>query len=389
MAGTIAQSELTDQIRTGTRFVQATKADEAAMRRLLRTNPLAGRIRVTFEREPEYFRGAGIAGADEQTILAYEGGELVCMGRIAVTDRYVNGDARRVGYLSDLRLDASAQGRYGLLRRGYQFFHRLQAKHPADVYFTSITADNVRSLRFLGRSLPGMPRYEPIGDFETLLIPVPRGRGKSARLAAWVAARLAADGLAIVAGSGEYLPALVEFLNANARRYQLTAVWTEEKIRSLARHDLPLERFHLLMKDGRIIGCAALWDQRGFKQVVIRGYDPRLGTLRPCLNIAARLFDTPQLPPAGAMLAHGLLSPLAVEPGKEELLPLLIEAALSLASGLDFLTVGFTATDARLALVRHHFRCRAYQSRIFQVRWNDSPGPVLNGALLFPEVSLL
>jgi hypothetical protein len=390
MAGTIAQGELTDPIvRTGTRFVLATEADDPAIRRLLRTNPLAGRISLTFEREPGYFHGTRIAGADEQAILAYEGGQLVCMGRISVGDRFLNGDPCRVGYLSDLRLDASSQGRYGLLRRGYQFFHQLQQTHPADAYFTSITTDNIRSLRFLGRDLPGMPRYEPIADFETLLIPVPRSPWKSSRAQKVVSVQLAAAGLKIVSGSVEYLPAIVKFLNAHARRFHLATVWTEDKLRFLARHDLPLENFRLLLKDKQIVGCAALWDQRRFKQIVIRGYDPKLAAIRPWLNFVSRLAGSQLLPPLGATLAHAFLSPLAIEPDCEAALPLLIGAALSSVSNLDFLVVGFAVNDPRLALVRRHFRGRAYQSRIFQVRWNNAPRLVLGEQPIFPEVSLL
>ena len=58
MAGPAAASELS------TRFAVATRDDDAAIRRLLRENPMRGAVSVGFEREPDYFRGGEIAGGE-------------------------------------------------------------------------------------------------------------------------------------------------------------------------------------------------------------------------------------------------------------------------------------------------------------------------------------
>src|SRR5882757_5465832 len=56
MRGTAAPGEL--RRAAATRFAVATEADESAIRRLLRENPMHGDVSVAFEREPNYFRGA-------------------------------------------------------------------------------------------------------------------------------------------------------------------------------------------------------------------------------------------------------------------------------------------------------------------------------------------
>ncbi|MGH7953671.1 MAG: hypothetical protein ACREFE_17375, partial [Limisphaerales bacterium] len=283
MAGTIIESQLTRSPSSAIRFALATEEDDAAIRRLLRETPMCGEISVTFEREPNYFHGARIAGADDQTILAFENGRLICMGRCSICDRYLNGKTCRVGYLSDLRLDSSAQGRFDILRRGYQFSHELHRDNPADFYFTSVTADNSRSLRFLQRGLPGMPVYEPITDFVTLLISVPSNRRKLAHLNERAASRLKSKGIKIEAGSEKFIPALVGFLNGQAKQCNLATTWDTETFLSLQNHGLTLSDFKILTDAETIVGCAALWDQRGFKQIVIREYSRRLSLARPFL----------------------------------------------------------------------------------------------------------
>lgn len=383
MAGTIIESQLTATISSAIRFALVTGEDDAAIRRLLRENPMRGAISVSFEREPNYFQSTGIGGADDQTILAFENGQLVCMGHCSIRERYVNGEIRHVGYLSDLRLDASTQGRFDILRRGYQFFHELHRDNPVDFYFTSVTADNSRSLRFLQRGLPGMPIYEPLADFITLLIPVPR---RQKNLTAINSKRIKIEN-----GSRQILSALVDFFNAHASRCNLSTAWDEEKVLSLENHGLPLSDFKILTDGEKIIGCTAVWDQRAFKQIVIHEYNKNLSFARPLVNFATNLFNTPKLPPTGSTLAHGFLSPLATVPNDKESLLALVEFSLQTAArrGIEFLTVGFVANDPRLAIIQNQFRCREYRNQFFQVRWPDSKRLALNNNLIFPEVALL
>ena len=105
------------------------------------------------------FCGRRFAGETvKQTIVANEGGRVVCVGSCAIRERFVNGQPYRVGYLGGLRLDAPVKpDAIDILRRGYEFFRELQTDKPADFYFTSIAADNAPARKFLERGLPGMP----------------------------------------------------------------------------------------------------------------------------------------------------------------------------------------------------------------------------------------
>ena len=117
-----SSARLTSRVR----FAIAQKEDDESIRRLLRTNPMGGSVQVSFDREPDYFRGDGMAGSKDRTIVAYEDGRVVCMGKMSIRPRFINGRAARVGYLGELRLDTSARGRFDILRRGYRFFRQLE-----------------------------------------------------------------------------------------------------------------------------------------------------------------------------------------------------------------------------------------------------------------------
>jgi hypothetical protein len=379
MAGAVADRELSVSSERRVEFGVARPGDDDAIRALLRANPMRGSVVLGFEREPAYFLGTGMGGAEDETIVARRNGDLACVGRCTGRECWVNGQPRRVGYLAELRLAAAARGRCDILRGGYRFFEDLQREAPADLYFTSIGADNERARRVLERGAPGLPCYSFLTELVTLLMAVPRRP------------RVRRHSFRTTVATPERLPDLVRALNSSRR--DLSAVWTVERLRALEKHGLPLKRFILAYDGGAIVACGALWDQRGFRQTVIRGYAPALAAIRPLANLACRAMGAPGLPPPGSTLSHAFLSPLAFETGGEALLPEFIEAALPAAArlGVEFVTLALPASDPRIAALRRRFSVRIWKSRLYRVDWPDFPRIELTAEQthVLPEVALL
>jgi len=268
------------------------------------------------------------------------------------------------------------------LRRGYRFFHKLQSGAPADFYFTAIASDNERARKFLERGLPGMPVYEFIGEFVTLLLPAERRNDGKVR---WECARPETR--------APETSELIGHLSEYGRRYQFSPHWSTPDLSALAPLGLSAEAFRTVRENGRLIATAALWDQRSFKQTVIRGYAPWLARLRPALNVAAWIAGRPRLPALGARLNHAFASHVALAPDKPDALAALIQTLRTDAAAreLSWLTLGFATNDPHLAVVRAKFRYREYRSRIYVVRWQDLGGSAseLDGGVLGPEVALL
>ncbi len=380
MAGTTLDRELTLPKVEPPSFGLATPADDAACRRLLRENPMPGAISISLEREPDFFADAAQPGEARQTIVAREHGRIVCIGTCAVRLRFVNGEARRVGYLGGLRLDADCAGRFDILRQGYACFRELQEAAPADYYFTSIAADNYRARRLLERNRRGLPAYEFIGEFVTLLLSTKSNsafRADSAQTPSRIAC-------------ADDVPQLATTLNQHNRSYQLAAHWTEAQLRALVPLGLRAEDFFGGGSD-ESSAVTALWDQRGFRQTVIRGYSSGLAFLRPAYNLCARLVGRPQLPAPGTTLSVAVTPAFtAVQPADACKLTAQLQAVAN-RRGIALLTLGFAPDDPRLNFIRQHFRCREYRSRMYLVRWPGLGGAAaeLDGRILSPEVALL
>lgn len=383
MAGPALDRELAGHSgRERLRFLVATPEHDVQIRRLLRENPMQGAIQLSFEREPSFFASIGLGGAEERTILALDRERLVCVGRCSVRTCHVEGQARRVGYLGELRLDHTARGRMDVLRGGYRFFQELRRELPADIYFSSIAEDNLPARRLLERGLSGLPAYHFLADFETRLVPVRR----------CTSLPVPRD-VRMVRASGVDVGEIVKFLNQKASRHHFAPVWTEHLMRSLRSHGLPMEKFQLAYEGPRLVGCAALWDQRPFRQTRVRGFARSLRLARPWYNAAMRMCGGVPLPSVGEQIAHAFVSPLACAEDAAPVFSALLGtlARDSATRGLAYFTLGFAATDSRLTQLPHGIGVRAYRTRLYQVIWPDDETPMRidRDRTFLPEVSWL
>jgi hypothetical protein len=358
---------------------RARPEDDTALRELLRARAMHGQIQLSLEREPSFARAQAIEGDRHHTVVVRntESGEIVGMGTRSVREVWVNGERRRVGYLGALR---AAPGRRGLVRlaAGYRAVEATRRADELPFDLTSVIEDNATARRLLERGLPGLPRYEPLCDYATMLIPVGRGLRR-------------ADARGEAAGAAD-LAEIAHCLERNLQRHQFAPVCSERELLSAERHpDLALGDFAVIREAGRIVGCAARWDQRRFKQVVVRGYAPLLARTRPLLNLFLGLGGRPQLPAVGAQLPLAYVACLAVDDDRPDLALALIDALRTCCAGgeIQALAVGFAHAHPLRAAIERAYPVRAYASCLYRVRWPGAPEVALDARVPHLEVATL
>ena len=377
MAGPNLASQLTRSRVRAPVFDWADAADDGELRRLLRQTPLGGSTRLCFEREPDYFLEDRFLDQSRRTLVARQEGHIICAGSCAIRQRFINGRAEPVGYLGGLRLDPRFAGRFEILRSGYRFFAEAPEINQARCFFTSIATENERALRFLERGLPGMPVYEAVSELVTLLIAVPRREPTS------VPAEIPEP---------REIDALVNLLNTQAAGYQFAPRWSAEELLGLSRAGLRLQDFRVLRDRSGVRAAAALWDQRSFKQTVIRAYPRSLNCAGPLLNLAARITGTPVLPEIGVALPQAFISPLTSGIDVESLSILITSLfGVAQAKGVAWLTLVLALDDPRVEAVRKRFSVREYRTRLYRVRWPDNAAEIatLDNRTSFPDGAFL
>lgn len=336
----------------------AVPGDDAAIRRLLRQRALDGEIRLTLEREPDYFASLDRESLRHDTLLveSAENGELIGMGSRLVQSAWRSGDVGPLGYLSQIRLQEGHRLPPRAARQAWQRLGATRLGEEAPFDLTSITLDNRSARRLLEHGLPGQPRYHAIGDYRVHALATGRALPEP-------------QGVELREADETDWQEILAWRLARRRRASLALAGPEEArvLRLVAR------------RRGRLLAGLAVLDATPWRQLVVRGYVGRLAMLRPTLNLARALTGTPRLPRVGEPLRCGQVVDLAHAPGEEPAAIALLRAAACRAAGfgLDLLLVGHAERDPLGAWLRHTLPGRHYRTRLYAVAWSPIPAPAL------------
>ncbi|HWP70163.1 MAG TPA: hypothetical protein VNM36_03640, partial [Gemmatimonadaceae bacterium] len=245
-----------------------------------------------------------------------------------------------------------------MLRDGYELLRESgianrESGGAADGFFTSIATDNTRARRVLENGARfGLPTYRPLCDLVTLIAPVVPSGGHS---------------------DSPTERELLDFLQHESSRAQLTLAWSAERLHSLSRHGITAADFRVVRQGGRIICAGAVWDQRSFRQTIVDGYSGMLDALRVPFNAVQAILRRPSLPRPGSVLAQGaLLGTFVRQPDDwSTLWPALKARAAEM--GLSWLSISRDARDPELAVLRRLTRAREYHTTLYEVEWRDGP----------------
>jgi hypothetical protein len=334
-------------------FDLATRDDDAGIRRLLSTNPMPGRIRIRYEREPDYFAGCATMGAT-QVLVARADDQVVGVACRSIRSLFMNGERADVGYLGQLRVDTRFRGRW-LVLRGFRKLHDLHRQSPPRGYITTIIEGNDEAEGVLVRRARGpMPRYRRIDRLMTLALPTSRA-SRVGRLS-----------------SPRSLSEIVAFLQREGARKNFFPVYDEQSFVDGTTRGFDAKDFIVIERDGVIAAVAGLWDQSAYKQSIVDAYDPLTRAARPFYNTAAKLLHRATLPKPGTALRFAYGSFFCVANDDPAIAQMLIRRLLSDARErrFDHLLLGFAESDPLLSAARAFLHV-AYPAGMYTVAWED------------------
>lgn len=368
-------------------FSLATGADDADLRRLLRTNALPGEIRLSYEREPSYWAAAAMEGPLHQTLIVRSPeGRAVGMGSRSVRSLYVNGEAMPVGYMSQMRVDAAFAWGIALpkvLTQGWRFYRQLHQDGKTPYYLVSLVAGESVAWRMMTMGLPEWPTLFSVGGLLTYAIYVRRAR---------TLPRLR-SGMHLRRATQADLPAVAACLARNGRRRHFTPVWDAETLADgIETPELGMDNFWIVERGTLVVGTLARWNQRRFKQSIVRGYDERLAKNRPMVNLLAKAGLAPHLPAVGEQVKNSFASHLAVDNDDPAVAAALLAAVYNDAvqQGDQYLLLGLDPEHQLTKVVRSYRRI-VYATQLFLAAWDEQVEAArrLDGRQMGAEIAVL
>lgn len=351
------------------RFELAGIADDADLRHVLSKTPMPGAISIRFEREPSYFDASVVDGRFRQIVACRDtdSGRFVGFGSCSIIDRFVNGEPRAIGYLSNLRLLPSHRNR-GLVARGYRMFRELHGDGRAQLYLTTIARGNEPAMRMLTSRKAGLPHYHPAGQYLTAALNKANIAGKQP------------TAFEVKSANPNDAATIIAFLRQEGPRRQFFPCYQDGDLfndKGLFRGLLPEDVMIARDKNG-IIGVLGVWDQSAFRQTVIESYSGMLRWGRRLHNFWAKFRGRPALPSPGESLRHRVAALIAINGDKADVFHCLIGAALSRCNRNEYLLVGLHESDPLLPQLQQ-YRSTWYSTSLFLVDWDD--GQVVRQAL--------
>ncbi len=312
-----------------------------------------------------------LRGADPYASLLAEGdavvvpvvreaatGRAVGMGACVQRGAWVNGEQKRIGYLTGMKLLPEVRRTVPLFPRVYDLIAR--SNPGVDLFVTTILTSNTTAQRMLERERPGMPEYRRVGAYTThcFRTATPPGPGPM------VTGGTLAD-LALLAASTPGWPA------------NLTPVTPPTP---LVDRDVRILRD----RDGTPLAGCVVWDQRAHKQYVVTGYG---GPYARLARLPVHWLGYPRLPRVGVAADDAAVTLLTARDDDPALVARLLRCIGWQERHRDFLLAGVLEGHPFAEAFRH-LRTIEYGSILYTVHFtHGSPG--LDGRTVALDVALL
>ena len=361
----------------------ATPEDNPSILSMLSENSQPGQVQLTFERDPDYFYGAGI-NCDQPDVYVLEKSQfsegenpMVGIFNLGRRNLYINGQPRLVRYAHDLRIAKGARGGEAI-RAIYGF---AQQVNEDDGWMQAvILADNKPFLQVISKKRSGMPDFYLNGNIETSLL---TGRPRNPKQ----------DGLKLRAATRSDLPAMQAFYDREAAGRQFAQAYRFEDLVSQSPYyrGLELADYWLAFDGEELVGIAGTWNQKSFRQTRVEGYSRSISMARPLYNAWASVSAGMKLPRKGDCFNYRMIHSLMVKNRDEAVTDaILCHLHRCFRQYHDALICGFFEDDPG-ARVASRFQRRVLRSHHYMMTWQDrDPREELDGSMpLYTEVARL
>lgn len=284
-------------------ITEATQDDDATLREIMNENIIPGTVDLTFRRNPSYFDTCNIQGEDYKIFkcMVKETNEIIGVGGVYYFTSFINQEAMRVGYLADLRFAEKYQGTRAMFY-GYRYFFKIHQQNPVPFYTTVIFTDNTSAISVISKGRAGLPIYGNMGKIHNAVI-----------FLDFPKKQIIDKDIRIVKGTADMMKDVFSHIQQCYQEKQFAPSYQYEDLGTPRLLGLKPEDFYVAMKDSKIIGVTAIWDQSKFRQKYIEGYNAKFSFLKPVLKIGSYFLPIKALPNIGEELPFVTTSMVAIQ----------------------------------------------------------------------------
>lgn len=344
-------------------FGLATPEDSKEILEIIEEGHYSGNISLLYTRRDDAFASFMREG-DEVNIITCrdsENNRIASIAAIAQRTLYVNGEAGKIGYLFNLKTRTRYRRMFRFLAKGYEYCRQVHRDKNLPFFLMTVLEGNRYAIKLFEKKRPFMPDHYPLGSYEVYALKT----GMKCK---------PLPGFHFRRCDETDMPSVVRFLNEIGRNYQFFPVVRPGDFQDKSKKGLWAGDFYILHDHrGEITACGAVWDQKEYKQYMVRGYKGFLKIIAPFSGVLPVFGFPDTLSKPGTLLDFFTLSYWAVKDNRPVFFKHFLKniSGCSRAKDYRFFVLGIhEANPFKKVLTRiPHF---GYRSKIYLVDWDKS-----------------
>lgn len=321
----------------------ATPEDSQPILEIYESGSFSGNISVLFTRRPDPYESLKREG--ENVIIPImkdkEDNKICAVGCCVIRKATINGEVKRTGYLTGLKILPEYQRRVPHIAHTYDYLYQ-QTKDQVDIYYTTILKVNILAQKMLEKRRKGMPLYQHIGDYTVYCFKT--------------GSRQKSKGFIFEKGN---LSGVKEFYDSQLKNFNFSPIDTlglkEQEI------------YTLRDGAGNVIAACKLWNQQSYKQYIITGYS---GIYKVIKKFPLKILGYPNLPKENIPMNYASVTMLCVRDNNTDLAEYFIKKVAQSSVKYDFLMLGLYENH-QLNAIFNKIRHIKYESKVYTVHFND------------------
>ncbi len=337
---------------------------------ILETSPAKGAIELLYTRRPNAYESYHKESDDVRVHVIKDEESIIATSAEVIRDVYINGIVKKASYLCGLKKDPHYNG---VVNFGKLFFKSLTRK-DVDCYFCSVVEDNKEARALFEKRRKRVMNMDYLQNYTTYMFkPYFKFKADSSK---FVFKQVQKD--------DEKL--LLKFLNAEGKNKNFFPVF-----KSLDQFtDLKANDFFVLKKDNEIIACGALWNQKNYRQYIVKKYNGLMKFVK-ILNPLIGKLGYIKLPKENEPINFPMLSFFIAKEDNEEYYKIFLNYIVKeIRKKYDMFVVGSTANSVSSEIYKRLKSIR-FNTKIYSIDFVYGKGKVqkIDGNKLWLECGLL
>ena len=313
-------------------------------------------------RFPPFSAALQVEGDDSKIISVLDEDRTQIAGALILTEKvcYLEGQERSIGYLGSAKIKTEYRGGLVLARITRNLHIQMQA--DPKIGFCSLMKGNRVAHEIFLSGRKALPKFRHISGFKTMIFkPVKKKTGDD-------------ESLKIISANQTNIGDLVRYLNTEGKAKQLFPVYKSEHFTNPGNgllKGIETEKVYIAMKNDKITGTLAVWDQTAFRQWVISGKKP-FSILKPLVNLVLKIRGIPVLPARNKGFGSKYISLVCIRNNEPEVFEKLLGHAMIKELESDsksVLVMGFPDNDPMFSKLK--IRAITLKSDIYAFAWSE------------------